>query len=130
MADIDVDDLIKKLKQLKKLREKLLKSDLSPEGAWIHHYQIHRNYPSGCSATYTYAKWQADKPIFKRNPKKNARLVKPGKSKEYTNHQHIGNVETNPDVQEAYRRMGNRERLERIEKALFQIDSILNLTDF
>ena len=126
MADTDVDDLIKKLKQLKKLREKLLKSDLSPEGAWIHHYQIHRNYPSGYSATYTYAKWQADKPIFKRNPKKNARPVKRGKNEEYTNHLHIGNVETNSDVEEAYRALENRKRLEDIEKTLREIEAILN----
>ena len=103
MTDINVNRLIVKVKQLGKLREKLLQKDLAPQGAWIHQYQVHRVYPSGYEATYTYAKWQADKPIFKRNPKKNARPLKRGKDKEYTNHQHIGNIETNPEVEEAYR---------------------------
>jgi hypothetical protein len=125
MTDINVDRLIVKVKQLGKLREKLLQKDLAPQGAWIHQYQVHRVYPSGYEATYTYAKWQADKPIFKRNPKKNARPLKRGKHKQYTSHQHIGNIETNPEVIEAYRALDNRNQLESVEQALKDIEAIL-----
>ena len=129
MTDINVNRLIVKVKQLGKLREKLLQKDLAPQGAWIHQYQVHRVYPSGYEATYTYAKWQADKPIFKRNPKKNARPLKRGKDKEYTNHQHIGNIETNPEVEEAYRALYNRNRLDAVEQALKDIEAIIDQCD-
>ena len=126
MTDINVDNLLSRIKHLEELREKLLQEDLAPEGAWIHRYKVHRVYPSGYEATYTYAKWQADKPIFKRNPKKNARPLKRGKDKEYTNHQHIGNAENNPEVEEAYKAFNNRKRLEAIEQALKDIEAILS----
>lgn len=125
MSDINIDEIIEKINYLKTLREELLEKDLSPKGAWIHEYQIHRSYPSGHEAIYTYAKWQADKPIFKRNPKKNARPLKPDKDKEYTNHQHIGNVETDPEVQEAYKAWNNRKELEHIEKFFKNIEVML-----
>lgn len=124
MEDIDIDKIIEKIEYLKALREEVLKSELSPEGAWIHEYQIHRSYPSGHEATYTYAKWQADKPIFKRNPKKNARPLKPDKNEKYTNHQHIGNIE-NPEVQKAYQAWENRKKLQDIEKFFQNIEAML-----
>lgn len=124
MTDINIDSLIAKIKQLGELREKLLQEDLAPQGAWIHQYQVHRVYPSGYEATYTYAKWQADKPIFKRNPKKNARPLKRGKDKEYTNHQHIGSLD-DTKVLEAYEAWNNRKRLESVEQALKDIEAIL-----
>lgn len=125
MTDINVDSLISKIKQLGELRQKLLQQDLAPQGAWIHQYKVHRVYPSGYEATYTYCKWQADKPIFKRNPKKNARPIKRGKNKQYTRHQHIGNMETSPEVIEAYRALDNRNRLESVEQALKDIEAII-----
>jgi hypothetical protein len=125
MTDINIDEIIKKIKYLKALREELLQKDLAPQGAWIHQYQVHCSYPNGHEATYTYAKWQADKPIFKRNPKKNARPLKCGKDKEYTTHQHIGNIETDPEVQEAYKCWDNRKQLEHIEKIFKNIEVML-----
>lgn len=124
MTDINIDSLVLKIKQLGKSREKLLQKDLAPQGAWIHQYQVHRVYPSGYEATYTYAKWQADKPIFKRNPKKNARPLKRGKHKQYTNHQHIGSLD-DPKVLEAYEAWNNRKRLESVEQALKSIEEIV-----
>lgn len=126
MTEINTGRLIKQIRTLEKIRKKLLERDLAPEGAWIHQYQVHRVYPSGCEETYTYAKWQADKPIFKRNPKKNARPLKPGKDKQYTNHQHIGNIDNNPEVEDAYRALENRKRLEAIEQAFKDIEAIVS----
>jgi hypothetical protein len=125
MGDINIDKIIAQIKQLEELRENLLKGHLAPEGAWIHLYHVHRVYRSGYEATYTYAKWHADKPIFKRNPKKNAKAPKRGKDKQYTKHLHIGNVETNSDVEQAYKALENRKRLEEVEKALKDIEAIL-----
>ncbi|MEL6462718.1 MAG: hypothetical protein AAFY21_12700 [Cyanobacteria bacterium J06641_2] len=127
MSDINIDNLIAEIKQLWELREKLLKQDLAPEGAWIHRYHVTRAYKSGAVETYTYAKWQADKPIFKRNPKKNARPVKPGKNEEYTNHLHIGSVDNNWEaVERAYQSWENRQRLETIEKALKTVENVVS----
>ena len=124
MVDINVDEIIEKIQYLKALREKLLESKLSPEGAWIHEYQIHRTYPSGYEATYTYVKWQANKPIFKRNPKKNPKPIKEEKDKNYTNHQHIGNID-DPKTEQAYKSWNNRKTLEDIEKAFKTIEAVL-----
>ncbi|MEL6165025.1 MAG: hypothetical protein AAFR37_15160 [Cyanobacteria bacterium J06628_3] len=127
MSDINIDNLIAEIKQLWELRGKLLEEDLAPEGAWIHKYHVTRAYPSGAVETYTYAKWQADKPIFKRNPKKNALPVKSGKDEEYTNHQHIGSVDNNWEVVErAYQSWENRQRLEAIEKALKTVENVVS----
>jgi len=123
MENINVNEIIDKIQYLKTLREELLESELSPEGAWIHQYQIHRSYPSGYEATYTYAKWQADKPIFKRNPKKNAKPITEEKDKNYTNHQHIGRID-DPKVEQAYKSWNNRKTLENIEKAFKTIEAI------
>lgn len=125
MTDINVDEIIEKIQYLKVLREELLQANLSPEGAWIHQYQIHRVYPSGYEATYTYAKWQADKPIFKRNPKKNALPIKLEKDEKFTSHKHIGNCETDPQVQEAYKSWDNRKQLELIENFFKNIEVML-----
>ncbi|MGB3640563.1 MAG: hypothetical protein WBA39_23760 [Rivularia sp. (in: cyanobacteria)] len=125
MANINVDEIIEKIQYLKVLRDKLLESELSPENAWIHQYEVHRSHPSGYEATYTYAKWQSKDAIFKRNPKKNAKPVKEGKDEKFTNHKHIGNVETDPEVQEAYKAWNNRKELEDIEKAFNNIEAIL-----
>jgi C4-dicarboxylate-specific signal transduction histidine kinase len=51
------------------------------------------------------------------------------KDKEYTNHQHIGNIETNPEVEEAYRALYNRNRLEAVEQALKDIEAIIDRCD-
>lgn len=124
MKNINVDEIIDKIQYLKALRQQLLKSELSPEGAWIHKYDVHRSYPSGYEATYTYAKWQAKKPIFKRNPKKDAKSIKEEKDKNYTNHQHIGSLD-DPKTEQAYKSWNNRKQLEDIEKAFETIEAIL-----
>lgn len=127
MTDINIDNLIAEIYRLWEIRENLLDGELAPEGAWIHKYHVTRAYPSGAAETYTYAKWQADKPIFKRNPKKNARPVKPGKNEEYTNHQHIGSVDNNWEVvEQAYQSWENRQLLETVEKALKTVEQIVS----
>ncbi|MEM7592351.1 MAG: hypothetical protein AAF383_12655 [Cyanobacteria bacterium P01_A01_bin.83] len=129
MEDININEIIDKINYLKTLREELLESELSPEGAWIHQYKIHRSYPSGYESTYIYSKWQADKPIFKRNPKKNALPVKSDKNEEYTNHQHIGSI-NDPKVEQAYKSWNNRKTLENIEKAFERIEAIIYFLPF
>lgn len=127
MTNINIDSLIKDIRKLGRIREKLLEKDLAPEGAWIHKYHVTKAYPSGAVETYTYAKWQADKPIFKRNPKKNARPIKPGKNEEYTNHLHIGSVDNNWEVvEQAYQSWEDRQRLEAIEQALKTVEDLVS----
>lgn len=127
MTDINIDSLTKDIRELGRIREKLLEEDLAPSGAWIHKYHVTRAYPSGAVETYTYAKWQADKPIFKRNPKKNARPIKSGKHEQYTNHLHIGSLDNNWEVVErAYQSWENRQRLEAVEKALKSVEEIVS----
>lgn len=129
---VDTDQLLDALTRLNQLREKLLSENLAPVGAWIHEYTVYRKYPSGFVGEYKYAKWQADKPIFKRNPKKNAPLPKRNKDPKYTNHQHIGRVSSNtglgmePEAEEAYKAFNNRKQLEAIEEALTEIQVILS----
>ena len=114
------------------MRSHLLTSDLSPEGAWIHEYTVRRRYPKGFLGEYVYAKWQAREPIFKRNPKKHGRSPRSGKNPEFTCHQHIGRVGSNtglgsePEVEEAYQQWANRKRLEAVDQALQEIQSILS----
>ncbi|MBD2503886.1 hypothetical protein [Anabaena azotica] len=126
--DNQVETIIEKLRELKRERDRLLNSKLSPPGAWIHEYPVHRYYPgSGVVHTFIYAKWQAKDPIFERNPKKFGRR---GKGK-YTRHKHIGRVDSTTDlpiderVDEAYEAWNNRKRLEEIENALREIEAIL-----
>lgn len=127
MTDINIDSLIKDIRKLGRIRKKLLEKDLAPEGAWIHQYHVTKAYSSGAVETYTYAKWQADKPIFKRNPKKNARPIKPGKNEEYTSHLHIGSVDNNWEVVErAYQSWEDRQRLEAIEQALKAVEDLVS----
>lgn len=132
MDEINFPQLIEKINRLQQLREKLLVGSLSPEGAWIHEYEIRRTYPSGNTETYGYAKWQAHEPIFKRNPKKRGRPPRSGKDPEFTCHQHIGRVwsttglGTDPEVELAYQEWRNRKKLEAIETALKEIQTILS----
>ena len=99
----------------------------------IHHLMEGR-YPNGFLGIYRYAKWQAHEPIFKRNPKRNARPRR-GKDPEFTCHQHIGRLGSNtglgsePEVDAAYAAHNNRQRLEAIGQALCEIQSILSKFD-
>lgn len=129
---IDLQRILEGINRLASERSHLLASDLSPEGAWIHEYTVRRRYPNGFLGEYQYAKWQAREPIFKRNPKKYGRSPKKGKDPEYSCHQHIGRVGSNtglgcePEVESAYEQWSNRKRLEAIESALLEIQSILS----
>lgn len=67
---INTQKITEALARLIAARDKLLSEELAPVGAWIHEYTVLRKYPSGFVGEYKYAKWQADKPIFQRNPKK------------------------------------------------------------
>lgn len=132
MDEIDVQKMIEGIQQLQQLREELLAGDLSPDGAWIHEYEITRFYPgSGNTEWYRYAKWQAHEPIFKRNPKQKNRLTEPLKEPGYTKHQHIGRVDSSTGlgmdegVREAYQSWQNRKRLEAVEEVLREIQSVL-----
>ncbi|WP_339376538.1 hypothetical protein [Calothrix sp. NIES-2098] len=129
----NIQELIEKLQQLEKEREQLLKTPMSPPGVWIHEYTITRRYPgSGNIEHYVYAKWQADKPIFKRHPKPRLEgIVKKGKDREFTCHQHIGRVGSSTGlgmddkVEDAYEEWNNRKRLEAIDQALKEIEIAL-----
>ena len=127
----DLQKIREGIQRLMQERSHLLASDLSPPGAWIHEYTVRRRYPKGFLGEYVYAKWQAHEPIFKRNPKKHGRSPKKGKDPEFTNHQHIGRVSSNtglgiePEVEEAYQQWSNRRRLEAVEQALQEIQTIL-----
>lgn len=130
--EIDLQKILNGIQYLMQVRSQLLESELSPEGAWIHEYEVKKRYPSGFLGIYRYAKWQAEKPIFKRNPKKRGRLPKKGKDPKFTCHQHIGRVWSNtdlgtePEVEEAYQALINRKRLDAVETALQEIQSILS----
>lgn len=132
MTEPDLQRLLEGIQHLMEMRSHLLANDLSPQGAWIHEYEVKRRYPSGFLGIYRYAKWQAHQPIFKRNPKRNARPPRRGKDPEYSCHQHIGRVSSNtdlgtePEVEEAYQQWSNRKRLEAVEQALREIQSILS----
>lgn len=132
MTEIDFPRLIEGLHHLQQLRDKLRTSSLSPEGAWIHEYEVKRKYPSGTTETYGYAKWQAHEPIFKRNPKRGGRPPRVGKNPDFTCHQHIGRVWSTtglgkePSVEAAYQEWQNRKELEEIEQALEEIQSVLS----
>jgi hypothetical protein len=132
MSEIDIQKIIEGIQQLQQLREELLAGDLSPEGTWIHEYEITRFYPgSGNTEWYRYAKWQAHEPIFLRNPKRKTQLTEPPKEPGYTKHQHIGRVDSSTglgmdeSVKEAYQSWRNRKRLEAVEEVLREIQSIL-----
>ena len=131
-SEIDIQKILDGIVRLSQARDNLLSEALSPVGAYIHEYTVFRKYPNGFIGEYRYAKWQADKPIFKRNPKKRALPPKRDKDPKFTNHQHIGRVSSNtglgmePEVEEAYQTYNNRKRLEAVEHALTQIAAILS----
>ena len=126
-----IDQIIEKLQQLKEIRQQLIDEPMSPPGAWIHQYEVRKQYKKdGEVYWYVYAKWQANEPIFKRNPKERLKgIVKRGKNPEYTCHQHIGRVgsstglATDPEVAIAYQEWENRKRLDAIDKALEQVEA-------
>ena len=128
----DLQGILEGIERLMSERSHLLATDLSPPGAWIHQYVVRRRYPKGFLGEYVYAKWQADQPIFKRNPKRNGRPPRHGKDPQYTCHQHIGRVGSNtglgsePEVESAYQQWSNRKRLEAVEQALQEIQAILS----
>ena len=67
-----------------------------------------------------------------RYPKKHERSPHIGLDPEFTHHQHIGRVSSNtglgiePQVESAYQQWANRKRLEAVEQALQEIQSILS----
>jgi hypothetical protein len=130
--EINTNKLTEALARLIQARTKLLTQELSPVGVWIHEYTVCRKYPNGFIGEYRYAKWQADKPIFERNPKKRALPPKRDKDPKYTNHQHIGRVWSNtglgmePEAEQAYQSFNNRKHLQAIETALLEIQAILS----
>jgi CMP-N-acetylneuraminic acid synthetase len=128
-----IDQIIEKLQQLKEIRQQLVDEAMSPPGAWIHQYEVRKQYKKdGEIYWYVYAKWQANEPIFKRNPKQRLKgIVKRGKNSEYTCHQHIGRVgsstglSTDKEVEEAYQEWANRKRLDAIDTAIEEIENAL-----
>jgi hypothetical protein len=128
-----IDQIIEKLHQLKEIRQQLVNEPMSEPGVWIHQYEVRKQYKKGGEIYwYVYAKWQANEPIFKRNPKARLKgIVKSGKNPEFTCHQHIGRVGsstglgTDPEVTEAYREWENRKRLDAVDKALEEIANAL-----
>lgn len=123
----NIQNLIEQMQQLEKEREELLLKPMSPPGVWIHQYEVRKRYPDGFIGIYIYAKWQAEKPIFKRNPKKYGHRGEGN----FTCHQHIGRVSSNtgldsvPEVEAAYEEWENRKRLDAIDQALADIEIVL-----
>lgn len=130
-----IDKIIEKLHELKEIRQQVVNQPMSSPGAWIHEYEVRKQYKKdGEIYWYIYAKWQANKPIFKRNPKPKLKgLIKHGNNPEFTCHQHIGRVGsstglgTESEVTEAYREWENRKRLDAVDKALEEIETVLNV---
>jgi hypothetical protein len=125
----DIDRIHAKINQLYRLRERLLLRPLAPPNIWISQYKITREYPNSKIAhTYTYAKWEALTPIFKR--KKQNKIN--NKASEYTKHEHIGRVSSTSNlpmdesVKQAYIEQRNRRRLDRVESAINKIESAIN----
>jgi len=127
MERVNIEKLIDQIFDLQKLREELLAGPLAPAGTWIHHYTIWRVFSSGAKHWYTYAKWQAHEPIFRRNPKRKNQTTE----STYSNHQHIGRVDSSTGLgmeektESAYQAWQNRQKLEAIEQALTEIQEIL-----
>jgi hypothetical protein len=129
-----IDQIIERLQRLKEIWRKLINEPMSPPGAWIHQYEVRKQYKKdGDIYWYVYAKWQANEPIFKRRPKKRLKgTIKRGKNPEYTCHQHIGRVgsstglPTDEAVIEAYQEWRNRQRLDAIDTAIQEIEIAIN----
>lgn len=114
---------------------------MSPPGGWIHEYEVKKQYRKGGEVyVYCYAKWQADTPIFRRNPKAKLRGVAKGKNPEFTCHQHIGRVwsSTGLGIERevaiallaggyaiAQKEWERRKQLDAIDKALQEIENAL-----
>lgn len=131
MSDIDVRRIIEQVGRLEQIRSELLKQALSPEGAWIHEYEVPRTYlGSGNTEFYRYAKWQAHEAIFERKPRRR-RCEEVGVDLGKTRHQHIGRVSSSTglgmesEVADAYECWQRRLRLEEIEEGLRQIQAML-----
>jgi len=127
-----VDQIIERLHQLKEIRRQLANQPMSPPGAWIHEYEVKKQYRKGGDVyVYCYAKSQADTPIFRRNSKAKLRGVAKGKNPEFTCHQHIGRVWSStglgidPDVAIALKEWERRKQLDAIDKALEQVEAAL-----
>jgi hypothetical protein len=122
-----IESIIENLRQLEREREELLKKPMSLPGVWIHQYEVRKRYADGFIGIYIYAKWQAEKPIFRRNPKKFGHRG----SGNFTSHQHIGRVDSNTglgsvaEVEAAYEQWENRKRLDAIDQALADIEVAL-----
>lgn len=135
MATIDVEQIIKGIRRLQQVQAQLQAEELSPQGAWIHQYQVTRSYPSGNVETYCYAKWQAKLPIFSKKPKRHRRSQPPEQKPAFTCHQHIGRVSSttglgmDEEVKAAYIAWNNRTRLREVEQALQEIQSVLEKTE-
>lgn len=126
-------ELLDKLQRLYEMREMILESgEIAPEGAWIHEYDSVRRSPkNGEVLIYRYAKWQSKFPIFARNPRRPQDWEKAEKSDGFTAHQYIGRVGSSTglgayqSVADAYAALARRERLQQIDKALVEIEEIL-----
>ncbi|MDX2241109.1 MAG: hypothetical protein NW224_10535 [Leptolyngbyaceae cyanobacterium bins.302] len=135
MATIDIEPIMKGIRRLQQVQEQLQARELSPEGAWIHQYQVTRSYPSGNVETYCYAKWQAKLPIFSKKPKRHKRSQQPEHKPAFTCHQHIGRVSSTTGlgmdeaVRAAYNAWNNRKKLTEVEQALTEIQKVLEKTE-
>jgi hypothetical protein len=125
----DIDRIHAKINQLYRLRKRLLLRPLAPPDIWISQYKITREYPNSKMAhTYTYAKWEALTPIFKR--KKQDKID--SKASKYTKHEHIGRVSStsglpmDESVKIAYIEQRNRRWLNRVESAINKIESAIS----
>jgi hypothetical protein len=59
-----IDQIIEKLHRLKEIRQQLGNAPMSEPGAWIHQYEVRKQYKKdGEIYWYVYAKWQSHEPI-------------------------------------------------------------------
>lgn len=133
MSNFDLDRVIRKLRQLDRLKQKLSTVYLAPKNTWISQYTIRKHYEETDTIHYyTYAKWESVEPIFECKPKRNYATVDLNiEEKKYTRHQHIGRVSstsgltTELSVEIAYRELRNRRWLDRVELAISKIESAI-----
>ena len=113
-----IDKIYRKINQLYRLRVMLLKRPLARPDIWISQYV--KMVGTQC---YTYAKWESVTPIFKskKDPEKKTR------------HEHIGRagsttgLSMDESVRIAYRLQRHRRWLDRVETAIGQIESAIDV---
>lgn len=86
MDDLDLDRMIKKLRQLHRLKQQLLTRSLAINNTWISHTVARYHPKTDITHYYTYAKWEAVEPIFQCKPKRDLTVDLNVEEQKYTRH--------------------------------------------